>query len=198
MRLGDIAQFKTGLVLTRKKAEFEFHIKATYPTITLKNIDSDGFFNDEPFELFHSHEKLDQQYFTEPDDVLFRLNYPNTAVFIGEEHAGLLVPSMFAVIRISDQSVLPEFLAWYLNSEEVKNHLLRFQSGTMMPVTNKRTLEQIVIPELPLGKQKAIVELAKLIWKEKQLYQRLIREREQFMAAMTRQMMRDIQRRKER
>lgn len=198
MRLNEIAQIKTGLVLTRKKAEISYEIQASYRILTLKNIDVDGFFNDEPFETFYSNDQLDPQYFTQPGDVLIRLNHPHTAVFIGEEYAGLLVPSYFAIIKIVRKGFLPEFVAWYLNTEEVKKQLLRFHSGSMIPSTNKRVLGQIDIPELPEENQEAVIILARLFHKEKRLYQRLIREKEQLFKAVTRQVMRDTRGRKQR
>jgi restriction endonuclease S subunit len=185
MLLGDIAEIKTGLVLSRKKATIEYNIQATYKLLTLKNIDEDGNFNDEPFEEFHSNENLDPHYFTVEGDVLIRLSHPNTAVYVGKQQAGLLVPSYFAIIKVEHDKFLPEYIAWYLNSDIVKRELERSQTGTRIPNTNQNVLKMIPVASIPLSKQKLIVELFRLHLREKSLYQKLIEEKEQWMKAVS-------------
>jgi len=99
MLLGDIADVKTGLVLSRKKAEIKYDAKATYKLITLKNIAENGVVINDAFEEFVSNDKLDEHYFTKEGDVLMRLNYPHTAVFIEKKYSELLVPSYFFIFK---------------------------------------------------------------------------------------------------
>lgn len=185
MQLGEIASIKTGLVLTRKKAELEHEIKANYPLITLKNIQVDGTLTEEPFEEFKSKNELGEEYFTREGDVLIRLSHPNTAFFINKELRGLLVPSYFANIRIQSQSFVSGYIAWYLNTEKVKSELLKFQAGANIPSTNKNILEQIDIPEVDLEKQRVITEVQLLYRKEKELNQRLMQEKEKLYKAVS-------------
>lgn len=185
MLLGEIAQIKTGLVLTRKKAEIDFEIKAQYRLISLKNIQVDGTLTDEPFDEFKSKDELDEEYFTQEGDVLIRLSHPNTAIFIDKELEGLLVPSYFASIRIHNQFFMPGYIAWYLNTDKVKSELLKFQAGTNIPSTNKNVLEQINIPEVEMEKQRMITDVQLLYRKEKGLYLRLMYEKEKLYKAVS-------------
>jgi restriction endonuclease S subunit len=185
MLLGEIAQIKTGLVLTRKKAEIDLEIKARYCLITLKNIQADATLTDEPIEIFNSKEELDEEYFTREGDVLIRLSHPNTAIYIDQDQEGLLIPSYFAKIRIHNQSFMPGYIAWYLNTEKVKSELLRFQAGTNIPSTNKNVLEQISIPEVDMEKQQMITHVQQLYRKEKSLYQKLMQEKEKLYKAVS-------------
>ncbi|AQX53075.1 restriction endonuclease subunit S [Priestia flexa] len=189
MVLGDIAEIKTGLVLTRKKAEFPNEVKATYKLITLKNITDNGIFNDEPFENFQSNDLLSPQHFTEYGDVLMRLSYPHTAIYINEATAGSLVPSYFAIVKVDEFKFLPEYIAWYLNTESVKKELERSQAGTRIPSTNKSALSAVPIEEIPLSKQQAIVKLYNLHQKERALYFKLIDEKEKWFTAVTKQLL---------
>ncbi len=189
MVLGDIAEIKTGLVLTRKKAEFANDVKATYQLITLKNITDNGIFNDEPFENFQSNDLLNPQHFTEYGDVLIRLSYPHTAIYIKEGTAGLLVPSYFAIIKVDELKFLPEYIAWYLNTESVKKELERSQAGTRIPSTNKSALSAIPIEEIPLSQQQSIIKLYNLHQKERYLYLKLIDEKEKWFTAVTKQLL---------
>lgn len=189
MVLGDIAEIKTGLVLTRKKAEFPNDVKATYQLITLKNITDNGIFNDDPFENFQSNDLLNPQHFTEYGDVLIRLSYPHTAIYINEGTAGLLVPSYFAIIKVNELKFLPEYIAWYLNTESVKKELERSQAGTRIPSTNKSALSAIPIEAIPLSQQQAIIKLYNLHQKERSLYLKLIDEKEKWFIAVTKQLL---------
>lgn len=185
MKLGQVAGIKTGLVLTRKKAEVDYDVKARYRLLTLKNINLDGTFSHERFEEFQSNDELDGDYFTQVGDILVRLSHPYTAVYIQDEQHGLLIPSYFAVIRVQSHEIVPAFLAWYLNTERVKNELLRHQTGTNIPTTNKGALEQVEIPRSPIDKQHMIVELNALHQKEMRLYQQLIEEKQKLNTLLT-------------
>ncbi|EYE87350.1 hypothetical protein Q428_13820 [Fervidicella metallireducens AeB] len=154
MLLGRISDIKSGLVLVRKKAAIQQEVKKTYNLITVKNIDDNGVINNEPYDKFESNEILEPIYFTEKNDILIRLSYPYTAIFIDEEHSGLLVPSYFAIIKIKNDMFLPEYVALYLNTEKVKQELLKSQTGTMMPSTNKNILNGIAINQLSKEEQK--------------------------------------------
>lgn len=187
MNLGDFADIRTGLVLTRKKAEMGNEVKATYNLITIKNITEDGVFNDEPFEVFQSNDLLNNQHFTEAGDVLIRLNYPHTSVYIDETKSGLLVPSYFAIIKVDQAKFLSEYVAWYLNTDSVKKELERSQAGTRIPSTNKSALNSIPIEDIPIFKQQAVIKLWRLHQQEKTLYNRLIEEKEKWFNAITKQ-----------
>jgi len=177
MLLGKISDIKSGLVLIRKKANIKYEIKETYNLITIKNIDDDGELNNEPYDLFESNDTLDSSYFTEEYDILLRLNHPNTAVFIDKQHIGLLVPSYFAIIKITSNKFLPEYVAWYLNSDNVKNELLKSQTGTYIPSTNKSVLNSIDIKLLTLEEQRNIIKFKNLYIKEQELLKNLMKEK---------------------
>lgn len=189
MFLGDIAEIKTGLVLSRKKAELKHHVKATYSLITLKNIDDNGLVISDSFEAFISNEEIDNHFFTQEGDILMRLSYPYTAVYIEKKYTGLLVPSYFAIIKVDTHRLLPEYIAWYLNSYKVKKELERAHTGSRIPSTNQSVLRMLPVYPIALSQQKALVELYKLHQKEIQLYQALIEEKEKWFRAITEKLM---------
>lgn len=183
--LGDIADIRAGMVITRKKAMNSNEVKATYNMFTLKNIDSLY----EPYEEFQSNDVLSSQHFTEEGDILFRLNYPYSAVYIDESRARLLIPSTFAVMKIQVDFFLPEYVAWYLNTAFVKKELEKGQAGTRIPSTNKATLRAIPLEPIELEKQRNIVQLYKLHLQEKQLLTNLIKEKEKLFQAQTKKVL---------
>jgi restriction endonuclease S subunit len=194
MQLGDIAQIQTGLVLSRKKAEMPYEAKATYRLLSLKNISEDGFIENDSFEAFISHDKLDDHYFTAEGDVLMRLSQPYTAVYVDKHHTGLLIPSYFAIIKVDQEKVLPQYLAWYLNTSNVKKELERSQAGSRIPSTNQHVIRNLPFERLPTSKQKALIELNQLRQKEKLLYRKLMEEKELYYQAIVQQIMKQGER----
>ncbi|WP_374718038.1 restriction endonuclease subunit S [Neobacillus sp.] len=189
MQLGAIAEIKTGLVLSRKKAEIEFAAKATYNLLSLKNISEDGTILNESFDEFISNEVLEEHYFTKEGDVLIRLSQPYTAVYIDKEQTGLLVPSYFAIIKVDEKKVLPQYVAWYLNTPNVKKELERSQAGSRIPSTNQHTIKKIPIVLPPISKQKVLIELYQLHHREKLLYKKLIEEKELYFQRVSQQVL---------
>ena len=185
MKLEEIAQIRTGLVLTRKKATIKYEIEYTYKLMTLKNIKDNGAFNKEPFEVFESNDKLDKGHFTAEGDILIKLSYPYTAVHIDKNRTGLLVPSYFAIIRLIAQNYVPGYVTWYLNSDKVKKEFMRSQTGTAMLTTNKAVISSIDIKEIPIEDQKKIAEMRELHLKEMYLLNRLIDEKGKYYKART-------------
>lgn len=190
MKLGEIADIKAGLVLSRKKAKIKYEVKKEYKVLTLKNIEVDGSFNDEEFELFESNDILDSQYFTQAEDILIRLSYPNTVVYIEEKHSGLIIPSYFAVIKITNNNFTPQYIAWYLNTDKVKKELLKSQTGTVISNTNKNILSDLDIKTLSLDQQQKIAKIQKLYWREKGLLNQLISEKEKQYKAISQKLLR--------
>ncbi|WP_233880293.1 restriction endonuclease subunit S [Virgibacillus halodenitrificans] len=189
MQLREIAIVKTGLVLSRKKAEFDHETMATYKLITLRNITNDGTIDSTTYEEFKSNDVLDSHYFTQEGDVLLRLSNPNTAVYIDKEASGLLIPSYFAIIKVDKSKLLPEFLAWYLNTKEVKKEFERFQSGTRIPSTNQNIIKTLPISITTIDKQKVLIDIYRLHLKEKELYRMLIEEKEKRFAGLSKQLL---------
>lgn len=194
MQLGDIAQIQTGLVLSRKKAEMPYEAKATYRLLTLKNISEDGFIENDSFEMFTSRDELDDRYFTAEGDVLMRLNQPYTAVYVDKDHTGLLIPSYFAVIKVNQAKVLPQYLAWYLNTSNVKKELERSQAGSRIPSTNQHVIRNLSFELLPTSKQKTLIELYQLHQKEKMLYRKLMEEKELYFQTIVQQILKQGER----
>ncbi|MDQ0157929.1 restriction endonuclease subunit S [Robertmurraya andreesenii] len=189
MQLGEIAQIKTGLVLSRKKAEFEYDEKARYKLLSLKNIGEDGVIVNESFDEFISNDDLDDHYFTVAGDVLMRLSQPYTAVYIDKNHTGLLVPSYFAIIKVNEAKVLPQYVAWYLNSLNVKKELERSQAGSRIPSTNQHAIRNIPIMLASISKQQILIELFQLHQREKILYKKLVEEKELLFQGVTQQIL---------
>ena len=119
MKLGEVAQVRSGLVLARKQARGRTDYR--YPLLNLKCIHPNGYIDTSLCEVFDAVEYLNSEYLTHKGDVVIRLTIPYTAVLITDDLEGYVIPSSFVVVRTNRSVLLPEYLVWLLNSQKVKN-----------------------------------------------------------------------------
>jgi restriction endonuclease S subunit len=74
--------------------------------------------------------------------------------------------SIFIVIRITTKTLLPSFLAWYLNLPSMQKLLSDAAEGTSLPVIRKADLESLDIPVPSLHKQSLILKIHELYHQE--------------------------------
>lgn len=185
MRLGDISQIESGLILSRKRARNELELVEVYKVLSLTNIEVQGDFNEAELERFPSNDQLDDRYFTQEGDILLRLNDPFTAVYIDKHQAGVLIPSYFVTIKIITDEFLPEYVSWFLNTTAVKEKFIQAQSGTRTPTINQKIIRELDIPKLPIEKQNYITGLHRLYLKERRLLNQLIHEKDRYFQAIS-------------
>ena len=109
----------------------------------------------------------------------------NFAYAVYDELAGAIPASYFFVVRPRAPTLLPEYLAWYINQPAART-FLRSQArrGTYMPVIPKSVFEMLPIPIPPLATQKSIVALDHLQRREKHLTQKLERTRSKLITSV--------------
>ena len=184
MRLKEIATIRTGLVLSRKKAALHDHVKHCYKQITLKSFSNSITLQSQYFDDFISVEEIDNTYLSQIGDIVVRLREPNTAVYIDESSAGLVIPSLMAVVRVQDSRVDNAFLAHYLNSGVAKKALERELKGTTIPMIKTKDLEDLTIVLPPLEEQKKVVAFMNLAKKEQYLLDKLKKEKQRLSQAV--------------
>lgn len=183
--IGSLADIMVGLVLKRKEAEVGVMKKYNYKALTLKSFNAEGWIDKKYLDDYESSEILDNRYLCLKDDVIIKLTPPYTAVTVSEETKGYVVPSQFIIIRLIDKTLIPEYLALYLNSEKVKKHISITATGMTVPMIKTGTLREFEIPILSLNKQTQIAEVSKLFVKERHLLYQMISEKEKFYQALT-------------
>jgi len=103
-------------------------------------------------------------------DVLFAAKGTKNFATVYESHNPPAVASTsFFVIRPTDDQVLPEYLAWFLNSEKTQTLLKAMARGTSIPSISKQELETLEISVPTIETQQAILQIIKLRNLEKSL-----------------------------
>lgn len=178
MKFSRIGEVKIGLVLSRKIHEKGQIEKFMYKAITLASANADGTVDINKLDNYPAAKPVNERYLTSENDVLIRLSEPNTALFIDESLAGLVVPSQFVIVRVTRREVLPEFLAWAINSPQVKRQLEQYKNGTSLKIINAGDLGEININILTLSQQDQIIKINRLYQKESELLSRYKDNRE--------------------
>ena len=158
MFLGDVFQVKSGLVVSRKKANDESLAKFNYKQLNLRAINKNGYLEMSELEVLLTESAVSSEYLTAFGDVVVRLTDPYTAIYITKEYEGLVITSNFAIIR-ENKNYNSEFLAYYFNGDGVKKQLYSNMQGTVVKSVNIAAIENVVLPEISLRKQKAYSQL---------------------------------------
>ena len=108
MRLGDMAEVRSGLVLARKSSRTP--TEYAYPLLNLRSMKDAGYIGMGNLDLFFAAEALHTEYLSQTGDIIVRLSAPYTAVLIEEETAGMVICSNFVMIRTDPQQLLPSYL----------------------------------------------------------------------------------------
>ncbi|NFO15078.1 restriction endonuclease subunit S [Clostridium botulinum] len=182
MKLSKIADISSGLVLARKKALTNKGFD--YEVLTLKSLNENGYIEDDFLDNFISEEKIKEQYLTKEGDIVVRLSTPNTAVYIEKEQEGIIIPSLFIIIRIHSSSVISKFLQIYFNSEKCKRQLAADTIGSVLSIVKTSSFKELDVPKYSIEQQKNIINLNELIVKEKKLLNQLLNEKEKYHKAI--------------
>jgi restriction endonuclease S subunit len=180
IKLSDISEIKTGLVLNRKKADMSKDKKLYYSVVSLKSFNEDAIYDNTFADEFISNEQIKEDYQVKQGDILLRLREPNFAVYIDKEYENLIYPSLMVRVKIQDSRFDPHFIAHYLNSTIVRRALSTELSGTTIPMINVGNVNEIKIPLIDINKQKKVVEFLKLAHQENELLQNLINEKQKY------------------
>lgn len=119
-------------------------------------------------------EGISDKHLLKDGDVLFAAKGTKNFAAVFENHNEPSVASTsFFVIRPTDNKVLPQYLAWFLNNPATQTLLKGQAIGTSIPSISKQVLENLEITVPGIETQKAILQITQLRNKEKSLKQRI-------------------------
>lgn len=109
------------------------------------------------------------------------------AAAVRDVPARVIPASTFYILRPRDlASVVPEYLAWYLNEAAGPDLAAREMPGSTMTFVRKGELMELPIDLPDLSRQHAIAALAGLLRKEEELIERLLERRSKLVNALGR------------
>lgn len=116
----------------------------------------------------------------QPGDVLFiARGNRNVGVFVDETPGQAVCAPQFYLLRVTDQRILPAYLAWYLNQAPAQRYFAQAAEGTLITSIRRAELEALPVPVPSIERQKIIAKLGDAVRRERELTLRLIQTREQ-------------------
>ena len=136
----------------------------------------DSHYRPSRFEL--SYVNVDQKLakgLLQSSDVILAGKGQRSFAWAYDEDFGPCIPSsVFFVIRVVDEQIVPAYLALYLNSERVQNQLRLISAGGTIPSIPKKELQQLTISVPNLEQQHEIIAMAELLVENLSLTEKLL------------------------
>ncbi len=115
-------------------------------------------------------------------DILFAARGARNYAVLVDHIVGKVVSAPhFYILRVNEQSLLPEFLVWQLNQKPLQNYFDRAAQGSFTKSIKRSILECAEITVPPLDNQKQIVGLHMTLMQERKLYSELTRNADKLM-----------------
>jgi restriction endonuclease S subunit len=112
------------------------------------------------------------------NDIIFRSRGFNANSFLVPATAGSLVlAAPLFRIRVTDRSVLPAYINWYISQSAAQTYLGSVAEGTTQKMVNKQSLANLPVMLPPSNIQATVVEIAKMAARENELCQEIARKR---------------------
>ena len=170
-KLKDIANISAGYIF---RSEVESNINGNVNLLKSKALSGDEYVHITPEDLQRvSVDKVKLENIIKSGDVLFKAKgLTNEALFIEEVPNNTIVSSLYFIVRVSDKTIKPEFLTWYLNQKIIGVYLKKyagFTPGATISSVSKNVLEDLKVVIPSMEDQEKIVKFQELSIKEKKL-----------------------------
>ncbi len=172
-QLSAIAEIRMGATLRGRDATRSVPTGSCH-FVRIGDISQDGELLTEDLVRIEPQASVSEAAFLRPGDVLF----PNrgtrtTALVYRLDRPRTLVGAQFFVVRPDVGRVLPEYLAWFLRTEEAAHYFEGRRKGSYVQIIQRSDLAELELPVPPLALQHKIVEAAELALRERILAERL-------------------------
>lgn len=150
MTLENIASVTAGQIMTRVTADKDAgeQVVESVKVLVPKAIVS-GVIVKEDLGNAELGKKIDEEKYTQEGDVVIKLSTPYDAAYVGEENAGIAIPSFCAAIRIIDDDKMDaRYLTAFLNSSYVRDELTAKVVGSTRPMIKITDIRALEVPEL--------------------------------------------------
>ena len=143
----------------------------------LRDVDDSGELNLQNLKRVEDVNPNDSHFAVEGDVVFRSRGTPFMAAVVPTVSEDLLVVAPMIRVRLNRKMVLPEYLAWYMNSAYGAAYFKEFATGSGIPLVSKGVLEQMPVKLPNLKAQQAIADLVKLGRKEQDILTQIVKQK---------------------
>jgi len=179
--LKDIAAIHMGYSF---RSRLESEKTGTVAVIQMKDLTDENIVNCDNL-AYVDMDNFNENHFVRIGDLIFRSrSLSSTSAILATDPGPAILSSPLLKIRITDPSVMPEYLNWYISQLPAQIFFASHARGTTQKMINKESLETLELDVPPLEKQKAIVALAALADEEQRILKQLAQKRKQYISAL--------------
>ena len=166
--LKDIATVHMGYSF---RSRLESLTSGTVAVIQMKDLTDENIVNCNNL-IYVDMAKFNDNHFAKKNDLIFRSrSLTSTAAILSEDPGLVVVSAPLLKIRVTNPTVMPEYLNWFIRQLPAQIFLASHARGTTQKMISKEALEMLEIDVPPLEKQKFIVALAALADEEQRIMQ---------------------------
>jgi len=162
----EFAEIRSGLFLKPQERGDLVYLQAKF-------FDSEGRLNGSVFPDVKRHE-VPEKHLLKPGEILFSAKgWKNFATVYEEKNSPAVASTSFLVISLVNDYILPDFLAMWLNSPDMRDTLKNMAKGTSIPSITKAQLSELKVPVFPLETQRRLLRLNSLKREEKNILDKI-------------------------
>lgn len=148
--------------------------EGTHRVIQIRDFDDNHILNRESLSRVRIDKPKDRYLIRKGDILFLSRGHRNWAVAIVDDLEATVAVSHFFVVRPRQDKVLSEYFAWSINQTPAQEYLHNIaRRGTHMPLIPLSAFVALKVDLPDIETQKKIVELSRLMDKEKQLFSAL-------------------------
>jgi hypothetical protein len=168
------------------RCRIEPNPKGVCQIIQIKDLDDQGSLRTEGLHRLTLEASNHARYQVNQGDVLFlSRGNRNLAMPVEVSLENTIAAGYFFILKLNSATVLPEYLAWYINSAPAQQFIQNVaRRGSYMPVVPKSALEDLEVDVPALRTQQTIIALDKLSKKERSLLHNLEQRRSELVRAL--------------
>lgn len=176
MKLKEIADISTGFSF---RSKIKHNPEGDTKVIQMSDVDKYRGIITEKLQWISNFDPRSERYFLDEGDVIMVSKGYNINAFVVPPGLGKVVTvNSFLVMKPKSTHVLPEYLAWLLNSKRTQHFFKAMAAGTNVPNLSIQALETLDVHLPPLKEQHNIAELDILKRREVYLHHEIATKKE--------------------
>lgn len=148
------------------------------PYLQAKHFNEFGQLIEEGDVFLQEDDKVKSQLLRNGDILFVAKGFRFFAAIYKEKFGKAIASSIFFILRVDETKVIPEYLASVLNLPKNLLHFQQSASGSSIPSIRKSELEDFTFNLIPIDEQKKVVALQNLHFKDIQITESLIKEKQ--------------------
>lgn len=117
-------------------------------------------------------------------DLIFRSRgLTSTSALLVDDPGVAVLAAPLLRIRITSNSILPEYLNWYISQPPAQSYFASCAEGTALKMISKQSLENLEVFAPSIARQQLVVEMASLAAEEQRILKALTEKRNQYISS---------------